>query len=98
MAAFNIHELLCAEIGTEACFRHHYIPQLQCITGTNYTAAAMGNVGKRPAMHNHRCSLQCLHQIRLHSFLQQRGHGFHCSDILCRYRLPQMIIPDQHAA
>ncbi|MNW69916.1 hypothetical protein D3C74_490540 [compost metagenome] len=58
----------------------------------------MGDIGKRAAMHNYRCPLQCLHQIGLHSFLQQRSHAFHCPDILGRYRLTRLVIADQHPA
>ena len=74
LAALDVHELFGSEIGTKASFGHHIIGQFQCRFGGHHRIAAMRNIGKRPTMYKSRIIFKRLHNIRLHSLLQQNGH------------------------
>jgi hypothetical protein len=74
-AALDVDELLGAEIGTEAGFRHHVVGKLQAELGGDHRIAAMGDVGERAAMDEGRVVLERLHQVRRDRILEQYRHG-----------------------
>ena len=63
--AFDIKELLCAQIGTEACLCDGDICHFQCHLCRLYTVAAVCNIGEGAAVDKRRRMLQCLDHIWL---------------------------------
>jgi len=96
--AFDVDELLGAEIGAEAGFGDDVIGELQRRCGRDHRVAAMGDVGKRPTMDKDRVVLDRLHQIRRQRILQQRGHRSCRLDIGSRHRFALARLPDDDVA
>ena len=74
LAALDVEEFLCPEIGAEARFRHHIVAELQRRLRRHHRIAAMGDIGEGAAMDEGRIVLQRLHEVRLHRILQQHRH------------------------
>ena len=75
LAALDVEELLGAEIGAEAGFRHDVVGELQRRLGGEHRVAAVRDVGERAAVDEHGVVLQRLHQVRHQRVLEQHGHG-----------------------
>ncbi len=73
-AALDVEELLGAEVGAEAGFRHHIIGELERRGGGEHRVAAMRDIGEGAAMDEGGRALQRLHQVGRQRVLQQRGH------------------------
>jgi hypothetical protein len=73
--ALDVEELLGAEIGAEARFRHHIVGELERRFGRDHRVAAMRDIGEGPAMNEGRVVLERLHQIRRERVLEQGRHG-----------------------
>ena len=63
--AFDIKELLCAQIGAESSLRDGDICHFQCHFRCLYTVAAVGDIGEGAAVDKRRRMLQCLDHIGL---------------------------------
>ena len=96
-AALDIQELLGTEVGTEACFRDSVIAQLHSHAGSHHGITAVRNVGKRSAVNEGGCSLQCLHQVRLDRVLEQCRHGADRTKLTSRHRLLIVGVADHNA-
>ena len=75
LAALDVDELLCAQVGGEAGLRDCVVPQLQGHAGSDDGVAAVSDVGEGAAVDEGRGALQGLDQVGLQSVLQQGGHG-----------------------
>ncbi|MNP45364.1 hypothetical protein D3C76_1392840 [compost metagenome] len=95
-AAFDMQELLRAQIRSEACLGHDKLAQLQGHPGGGKAVAAMGDIGERSSMDQRRGILQRLHQIGLHRFLQQHRHGALGLQVPHIYGLSRIGIADEH--
>ena len=98
LAAFDVQELLCPQIGTKARFGHHIIRQLQRGGGRDDRVAAMRDIGERPAVDESGVVFQRLHKVRLHRVLQQHGHRTIRFDIARIDRFTLAGIGDDHVA
>ena len=94
--AFDIQKFLGPQISTKACFRHCIVGQLQTHFGCQYRVASMGDVGERPAMHDHRIMFQCLYQVRLDGIFHDHGQCTLDMKIPDIYRLALCIVCHQH--
>ena len=74
-AALDVHELLSAQVGSEAGFGDHIVCALEGHTGGGDGVAAVGDVGEGSAVDEGGRPLQCLDQVGLQGVLQQGGHG-----------------------
>ncbi len=74
LAALDVEEFLCAKIGAETGFGNDKIGKLERRCGRHHRVAAMGDIGKRPAMHEGGIVFHRLHQIGLHRVFQQHRH------------------------
>ena len=74
-AAFDVQKLLRPQVRAEARLRDGIVSQLQGHPGGGDGVAAVGNVGKGPAVDQSRRVLQRLDQIGLQGVLQQGRHG-----------------------
>ncbi len=74
LPAFDVDELLGAQIGAEAGLRHHIVRQFQGGARRNHRITAVGDIGKRAAVNDRRVVFQGLQQIRRKRLLQQHGH------------------------
>ena len=74
LAALDVDELFCAEVGAEARLRHHVVGQFQRRRGCKHRIAAVRDVGKRTAVNEGRVVFQGLHQVRFQSLLEQHRH------------------------
>ena len=74
-AAFDVQELLSAQVGAEAGLGDGVVPQLQSHPGGHHRVAAVGDIGKGAAVDEGRGALQSLDQVGLQGVLQQGGHG-----------------------
>ena len=73
-AAFDVEELLGAEVSAEARLGHHEVGKLERGARRNERIAAVRDVGERPAVHERGAVLDGLHEVRLQRIAQQRGH------------------------
>ncbi len=96
--AFDIEKFLRAQIGSKPGFRHDEISQLQSQAGADDAAAAVGDVGKRTAVHDHRCAFRRLDEIGLERILQKHAHGVYRLDVRWRNRLVIEIVADNDLA
>jgi hypothetical protein len=64
LAHLDVEELLAAEVGAEAGFRHHVVGELERRLRGHHGIAAMRDVGERTAVHERRRAFQRLHQVR----------------------------------
>ena len=85
-AAFDVEELLRAEVRAEARFGHHIIRQAERRLGRNNRIAAVGDVGEGPAVNQRRVALHRLHEIGRQSLFQERRHGPRAVDVRRRNR------------
>ena len=74
-AAFDVEELLAAEVGTEAGFGDHHVCQAEAEAGGDDAVAAMGDVGERAAVDEGRAACQGLDQVGREGVAQQGGHA-----------------------
>ncbi len=74
LAAFDVEELLGAEIGAEAGLGDHIVGELERGLGGDHRVAAMRDIGERAAMDEGRVVLERLHQVRRERILEQRRH------------------------
>ena len=72
--ALDIEEFFGPQIGTKPGFRNAVIPQLQGQLRGPDRIASMGDIGKRPAVHDNRGPFDRLHQVRVDSVLEQGSH------------------------
>ena len=82
LAAFDVEELLGAEIGAEARFGHHIVAELERGLGGDHRVAAMRDIGERPAMDEGRVVLERLHEIGRERVLEQRRHRARGGEVL----------------
>ena len=75
LAALDVDELLAAEVGAEAGFRHHVVGELQGGRGGEHRVAAVRDVGERTTVDERRRTLQRLHQVGGERLLQEHRHG-----------------------
>ncbi len=59
----------------ETGFGDDIVAKLHRSLGGDHRIAAMGDIGKRPAMHQRRIVFERLHQIGLHRILEKHRHG-----------------------
>ena len=95
-AAFDVAEFFCPQIGAEAGFGNRVIAQLLRHPGGDYRIAAVGDVGKRAAVHQRRRAAQGLHQIGADGIFEQRRHGAVCFQFVCIHRLAVAAVGYQH--
>ena len=74
-AALDVHEFFGPQVGAEAGLGDHVVGVGQGGLGGDDAVAAVGDVGKGPAVDEHGGALQGLHQVGLDGLLQQGGHG-----------------------
>src|SRR5262249_42893817 len=74
-AALDVEELLATEIGAESRFGHDIIAELERGSGGQHGIAAVGDVGKWPAVYEGGRAFERLHQVGRERLLEQRGHG-----------------------
>ena len=75
LAAFDVQELLGAQIGTKTGLGDHVVRELERGLGRDHRVAAMGDVAERPAMDECRVVLERLHQVGQHRLFQKHRHG-----------------------
>ncbi len=74
-AAFDVEELLGAEIGAEARLGDDVVGELERGLGGDHRVAAVRDIGEGAAMDEGRIVLERLHQVRRERVLEQRRHG-----------------------
>ena len=74
LAALDVEELLAAEVGAEAGFRHHVVGELERGRGRQHRVAAVRDVGERAAVDEGRRAFQRLHQVGRQRLLEQHRH------------------------
>ena len=74
-AALDIQKLFRPQVGAEAGLGDGVVPQTHGHAGGDDAVAAVGDVGKGPAVDEGGGALQGLDQIGLHGVLEQGGHG-----------------------
>ena len=74
VAAFDIKEFFHAHIGAKTRFGDHIIRQFEADLVGQDRAVAVGDIGKRTGMHEHRRAFQGLHQVGLNGIFHQHGH------------------------
>ena len=84
IAALDIEELFCAQIGTKACFGNGVVSQRKAQLGGQHAVAAVGNVGKGAAVDDGGVVFQRLDKVRVQCVLQQSGHGTGRADLTGR--------------
>ena len=87
LAAFDVEELLRAEIRAEPRLGHHIIGQPQSGARRDHRIAAMRNIGERPAMDERRRALQRLDEVGLDRLRQQHRHRAIRLEVARRHRL-----------
>ena len=87
IAALDIQELLCTEIGTEACLRDGVVRHLHRHLGGDYGVTSVGDVSEGTAVYECGSSLQRLYQIGLQSILQESRHSTVCIELTGGHRL-----------
>jgi len=88
LAALDVEELLAAEIGAEARFRHHVVAELERGRGRQDRVAAMRDIRERAAMHEGRRAFERLHQVGGERLLEQRRHRALRLEVGGVHRLP----------
>src|SRR3989442_599713 len=73
--AFDVQELLGAEVGAEARFRQYDVREGESELRRHDRVAAMGDVAKRAAVHERGATLQRLDEVRVDRVLEQQRHG-----------------------
>ena len=63
--AFDVEELFCAEVGSEASFGNSVVAELHSHSGSDYRVTSMSNISERSAVNECRSSFECLNEIRL---------------------------------
>jgi hypothetical protein len=74
-AALDVHELLGAEVGAEARFRHHHVGEVQAERRRHHAVAAMGDVREGTAVDQRGRARQRLHQVGRQRVAQEHRHG-----------------------
>mmetsp|Transcript_7572 Transcript_7572/g.14756 ORF Transcript_7572/g.14756 Transcript_7572/m.14756 type:complete len:221 (+) Transcript_7572:632-1294(+) len=99
VTALDVHELLHADVRAESSLRD------DVAVGANHAqadligddgAVAMGDVGERPCVDNHRSLLQRLHQVGLHSFLHEDGQGASDTEVVGGHGVSLLVQGDDH--
>ncbi|MCY1298205.1 hypothetical protein D9M70_476790 [compost metagenome] len=98
LAALDVEEFFCTEIGAEAGFRHDIVGELQRRRRRDHRIAAMRDVGEGTAMHEGRIVFQCLHQVRLHRVLEQHRHRAIGLDVTRKHRALVASVADDDIA
>ena len=98
LAALDVQELLRAQIGAEARFRHHHIRKPKGEPRGDDAVAAMGDIREWSAMHQGGRAFDGLHQIRRQRFLKQHGHRAIGLDVAGRHGAAIAPAADDHAA
>ena len=93
LPALDVQELFRTQIRAKARLRHHIIPQLKCQPGGHDAVAAVGNIGKRPAVDEGGGMLQRLYQIGLDGVFQQGSHGSLSLELSRRHRIARPAVP-----
>ena len=75
VAALDVQELFRAQVGAEAGLGHDVIGQFQAQAGRQHAVAAVGDVGKRPAVDDGGVVFQRLDEVGVDGVLQQSGHS-----------------------
>lgn len=77
-AALDVKELFRSQISAKARLGDSVISKLHGHSGGHNGVAAMGNVGKGPAVDEGRGAFQRLNQVGFESILQQSSHSAFC--------------------
>ncbi len=75
LAALDVEKLLQPHVGAKACLGHHVVGEAKGDTIGDHRGVAVGDVGKRPRVHQHRGLLRGLHQGGLQGIFEQHRHG-----------------------
>ena len=84
IAALDVQELFCAQVGTETGLGDDIIGQREAELGGHDAVAAVGNVGKGAAVDDGGVVFQRLNEVRVQRILQQGGHGTGGADLARR--------------
>ena len=96
--AFDVEELLGAQVGGEPGLGHDIIRQLQRHAGGDGGVGSLRDVGERPAMHKGGRAFERLHQVRMNGVAEQHLHGAHRLDLRRPHRLALVGEGDHHLA
>ena len=94
-AAFDVEELLCTEVSTEACFCHNIVSKAQSHLGCKDSVAAVSNVGEWATMNDCRGVLSSLHEVWHECFLEQYTDRTSNAEILDSERSAVILIAEQ---
>ena len=97
-AALDVEELFRAQVGTESGFGDYVVAQPQRRIRGDQRVAAMGNVGKWPAMNEGGRVFQGLDQVGHEGILEQHRHGSMSLEIARRNRLTITRVSDHDIA
>ena len=81
IAALDIQELLCTQIGTETGLGDGIVGQRKAQFGGQHAVAAVGDVGEGAAVDDGGIIFQRLHKVRIQCIFQQGGHGTGSTDL-----------------
>ena len=79
--ALDVQKFFRAEVGAKAGLRHGVVAAVHGHACSEHAVASVRDVGKRPAVHESRCALKCLHEVGLERVAQQRRHRAHGLEI-----------------
>ena len=96
--ALDIKELLCAEVGSEACLCDGVVTELECHSGRGHAVAAVCDVGEGTAVDKGGSVLKGLYQVGLEGILQEGCHGAFRVQIMCRDGLSVIGVGDDGPA
>jgi len=96
--AFDIKELLRAQIGRKPRFGNHIVRQFQSHAGGQGGVGALGNIGKGAPVHEGRRPFQGLHQVRMNGVAQKHLHGSHRLNLRGTNRLALVSERHHHSA
>ncbi len=94
--AFDVEELLGADVAAEAGLRDQVVPAPNTNLVGDYRRAAMGDVPEGAGVHQRRSTFQGLQQIGVKSILEEHRHGTRPSQGLGGHRLQVTVITDHH--
>ena len=97
LPAFDVQELLRAQIGAESGLGDHDVAQRQRRFRGHHRVAAVGDVGERPAVDERRIAFEALHKIRLQGIAEQRCQRTFGAQIASRDRRTAMRASDHDA-
>ena len=90
----DVAELLHAQVSSEARLHYDIGRQLEGRLDGGQAGAAVGDVGEGAAVDYGGCVLECLHQVGLHCFLHEDGHGAYTADFLSLHCITLAVVGD----